>query len=422
MSILSRAAAPLLERRGANGAQPWGATDPPSNGMLSSPVAGTNVTEKTALQVAAVYGSIGVLTDAVSTLPINMINSPDAAHRKLLPPSQLITEPYSEISLMDWLVQFVESLALRGNFYGQIVQRDKNLYATQIKPIHPDDVRVRRLYDGSIEYLFYGKPVPGGIENVFHVRYISTPGSLTGLNSIEYLRNTYGLARAADLYGGSFYQNSAIPSGVLEVEGQLDEEETLAMIRSWNQMHQGIGQANLPAILTEGTTYKPISLKPDDMQFIQSRGFSQAEISGMIFRVPPHMIGIVDRSTSWGTGIEQQEMGFVRNTLAGYLKRYENAITKLSPPGNFVRFDLSHRLRGDKGARYAAYSLGRLGGWLSANDIRADEDMPPITGPGGDEYLVPINSELLEVALQELTSPAPAPAPAFPETGGSANG
>ena len=134
------------------------------------------------------------------------------------------------------------------------------------------------------------------------------------------------------------------------------------------------------------------------------------------------MIGIVDRSTSWGTGIEQQEMGFVRNTLAGYLKRYENAITKLSPPGNFVRFDLSHRLRGDKGARYAAYSLGRLGGWLSANDIRADEDMPPITGPGGDEYLVPINSELLEVALQELTPPAPAPAPAFPETGGSANG
>ncbi len=390
--------------------------------MLSSPVAGTNVTEKTALQVAAVYGSIGVLTDAVSTLPVQLINSPEAAKRKLLPASPLITEPYSEISLIDWLVQFTESLALRGNFYGQIVQRDKNLYPIQIKPIHPDDVRVRRLSNGTIQYTFYGKVI--SINDVFHVRYISTPDSLTGLNPIEYLRNTIGLARAADLYGGSFYQNSAIPSGVLEVPGAMDDEETLIMLRSWQQMHQGIGQAQQPAVLTEGVKYNPVALKPDDMQFIQSRGFSQGEISGMIFRVPPHMIGIIDRSTSWGTGIEQQEMGFVRNTLAGYIKRYENSITALHPPGQFVRMDLSHRLRGDKLSRYQTYSLGRLGGWLTANDILAAEDMPPVpAGGGGDEYLVPINSELLEVALKALTAPPPAPAaPAAPPTQGPANG
>lgn len=397
MSILSRAAAPLFERRGANPTLPWGDTTPPANGMLGGAVAGTNVTEKTALQVAAVYGSVSVLCDAVSTLPINLLSSTDPKTRKILPPSPLITQPYSEISLMDWLSQFTLSLALRGNFFGQIIQWDKNAYPIQIKPVHPDHARVRRLPDGTVEYRYWGDVVP--IDQVFHVRYMSVPDALVGLNPIEYLKNTLGLARAADLYGASYYQNSAMPSGVIELEDDLDEDETLIMLRSWQQMHQGIGQASQPAILTGGAKFNPISINPEDSQFLESRQFSQNEIAGMIFRVPPHMIGIVDRSTSWGTGIEQQEMGFVRNTLSGYLKRYENAMTALHPANSYVRFDLSHRLRGDKLTRYQAYSLGRLGGWLSANMIRAEEEMPPVDGPGGDELLVPINTQLLEQAV-----------------------
>lgn len=297
MSILRTLEQRGVERRGANGALPWGDTTPPSNGMLGSPVAGTAVSEKTALQLAAVYGSVGVLADAVSTLPLGLLNSVGPV-RKQLPPSPLITKPFSEISLIDWLTQFTISLALRGNFFGQIVERDPNLYPTQIKPVHPDDARVRRLPSGAVEYRYFGRVVKPA--DVFHVRYLSSAGALAGLNPIEYLRNTFGLARAAELYGGSFFSNSAMPSGTIEVEGDLDEDETQALAASWRQMHQGIGQANLPAVLTGGATFKPITINPDDAQFLESRQFSQSEIAGMIFRIPPHMIGIVDRTTSWG--------------------------------------------------------------------------------------------------------------------------
>ena len=381
--------------------------------MLGSPVAGTVVSEKTALQVAAVYGSVGVISDALSTLPLELLSSTDPAKKRKLPPSPLLASPYAEISATDWLVQYTVSLALRGNFFGQIVERDENLYASQIKPIHPDSVHVRRMPDGTVEYRFFGRVVP--IDDVFHVRYLSVPGSLTGLNPIEYLKNTIGLARAADMYGGAFFQNSALPSGVIEVPEGLDPEETLELARSWMQAHQGIGQAHLPAVLTGGAKFNAISITPDDAQFLQSRQFSQSEIAGMIFRVPPHMIGIVDRTTSWGAGIEQQERGFVANTLLGYLGRLENALTALHPPGKFVRFNLSERLRGDKLQRYQAYSLGMLGGWLCADDVRAEEHMPPVPDGMGTTFLAPINTEPLQKMLsdsmsvqQQETPPPPA--------------
>ena len=118
--------------------------------MLGGAVAGTNVTEKTALQVAAVYGSVGVLSDAFATLPIQLYNTLDPARQRILPSTPLLAQPYAEISLTDWLVQFITSLAVRGNFYGQIIARDQNLYPTQIKPVHPDHVRVRRSPSGDM--------------------------------------------------------------------------------------------------------------------------------------------------------------------------------------------------------------------------------------------------------------------------------
>ncbi len=409
MSILRTVQQRSMERRGADPRMPWGNSTPPSNGMLGGPVAGTAVNEKTALQVTAVYGSVGVLCDGMSTLPLTLLSDLSPAKRKKLAPSKLITQPFCEISLIDWLTQFVMSLALRGNFYGQIVERDRNRYPTQIKPIHPDDARVTRLHDGTIEYRYYGQRV--NIDDVFHVRYLSTAGSLVGLNPIEYLRNAIGLARAADLYGGSFFQNSAMPSGVIEVADELDEDETLSLGRAWMQMHQGIGQANLPAVLTGGATFKPISITPEDSQFLASRQFSAGEISGMIFRVPPHMIGIVDRTTSWGTGIEQQESGFIRNTLIAYISRFESAITDLHAPGQYVRFNLSGRLRSDKLIRYQTYALGIMSGLLCSDDCRAEEDLPPLPDGLGQTFLAPINSTTLANAIATTTQNNRPPAP-----------
>lgn len=374
----------------------WGNTTPPSNGMLGSPAAGVSVTEQSALGLAAVYGATGVIADSFSTLPVQVWDKDDPKTRKETPLPPLLECPYAEISQLDWLVQFATSLALRGNFYGEIVEFDNELYPVQIKPIHPDNVTVRRETNGQIVYRYFGKIVPR--QRVFHVRYISTPGSLTGVNPIESLRNSFGLARAQDLYGGAFYANSALPLGAIEVPDELDEDEVRALAERWKSLHQGINSSNLPAVLTGGAKFNPITVSNKDLQFLEARGFSQMEIVGMIFRVPPHMCGIVDRTTSWGKGIEQQEIGFVRNTLLPYIRRYEESMTALIPSG-VVRMDISHRLKASVLERYEAYNYARMGGWMSANDIRDREDEPPI--PNGNEYLVSSGAELLKAKVEE---------------------
>jgi HK97 family phage portal protein len=313
------------------------------------------------------------------------------------------------------------SMALRGNFYGHIVERDQDLFASQIKPIHPDHAQVRRAPAGTAntgapEYRFHGKPVK--TDDVFHIRFLSLPGSLTGLNPIEHLRVTLGLAIAQERYGASYFRNSANPSGTIEVEEDLGDDEALALARQWMQAHQGVDQANLPAVLTGGAKFNPISITPQDSQFLESRSYSGADISGKIFRVPPHMVGIVDRSTSWGTGIEQQEMGFARNTLSGYYGRLEEGMTALTPGRGYVRFSLAERLRGDALQRAQKNSLGVLGGWLCADDVRDEEGMPPVPDGMGKNYMVPINSELLAQAVKDSMTPAPPVTPA-PDSGGT---
>jgi len=425
---LVRRAGQALERRSA-APIPWGDSTPPSNGSLGGSIGGTAVTEASALQVAAVYGSIGVLCDSMATLPVELFNSLDPARRKRLPPSQLIRQPYIEISRQDWIVQYTASMGLRGNFYGQVLERDKDHYPTQIKPIHPDQARVRRITSGKqagrLEYRFNGQPIP--IDDVFHVRYLSMPGMLEGLNPIKYLRLSLGLARAQEIYGSSYFENSANPSGQITVPDDLDPEETLQLARAWMAAHQGLGRANLPAVLTGGAEFKPISITPEDSQFLESRQFSQSQISGMIFRVPPHMIGIVDRSTSWGRGIEQQERGYVTNTLSGYYTRYEEAMTAIHPRERYVRCNLSERLRGDTLERYQAWSLGIASGFLCQDDARAAEHMAPLPDGLGRTFLMPINSEpLRDAALRSIAdSQTPPPGGSNDDDqqgGGAANG
>ncbi len=422
--LVKRAAAALLERRSAE----WGSSSdiPPPGGWQGGGVdtAGTAVNERTALQVAAVYGSVSVIANAVSTLPLELFSSSIPATKRLLPPGPLLTQPYQEISRIDWLKQYVMSMALRGNFYGHIIERDGDLFPSQIKPEHPDDMGIRRvtLRDGSrrLEYRIRGKVIPN--DDIFHIRHMSVPGALVGLNPIEYLRLTLGLARAQDLYGGAFFNNSARPDVVLESDEDLNDEEVRRLAASWRDSQQGIGAAHMPAVASGGVKVKVVSINPEDAQFLESREFSQATIAGMIFHVPLHMVGLVSKSTSWGTGIAQQEQGFVTNTLMGYLAPLEEGITAIGPrDGRINKFNVKKRMRGDPLQRMQTAALGIASSVLCPDEAREDEDLPPIPGGLGKTFLVPINSQTIKQAVSETMNPATTPPPAGEQQDGGAN-
>jgi HK97 family phage portal protein len=383
------------ELRAANPALPWGETTvPPPPGF------GGGTSQQSAAQIAAVYGSVGLLADSVSTLPCRVVDSPVLKNAKELAPSALIQQPFSEMSRIDWFVQYVWSLALRGEFIGLIIERDRLLYASQIKPLDIDRTEVRRNREGNIEYRYQGKLLK--TDDVFHVKYQSWPGMIRGLSPIDVLKTTFGLAVAQDKYGESYFRNSANPMGAIEVPGSLGPDETKAMLRSWLSSHQGVNRANLPAVLTDGAKFNPISITPEDSQFLESRAFSAAQIAGTIFRIPPHMIGLVDRTTSWGTGVEQQERGYVTNTLQGYLGRAEEALTALHPPGQYVNFNIEHRVRGDTLQRSQSASLLMLAGAIVADEARAMFDMPALPNGEGQKLYVPINTELLQAAIAQI--------------------
>jgi|GEM_PF-1532928 len=408
MSLLTKAVANALDLRSdgaqdARAAQPgseWGNSTPPTNAEAGGygSAAGIAVSQESALQIAAVYGCSNLLSSSIANSPLLLLNSKVLRKAKELKPGPLLTEPYCEISLFDWMVQFVASLALRGEFFGQVISRDKaTLYPTQIKPIPADNATVRRLQNGELEYQFFNKKVP--LKDVFHVRLLTMPGMLQGVNPIQSLRLSLSKSLAQSTYGARYFSNSANPSLVIQVKGDLSPDQTKKMVRSFMAAHQGLGQAHLPAIVTGDTEVKPISITPQDSQFLESMRFSGEEIAGTIFRCPPHMLGMTEKTTAWGRGIEQMELGFTKNTLQDYTGRYEAAMTAVHPPGEYVSIDMSHRLRGDTLERAQAGSLGTLGGFFTPNDARALFDLPP--EQDGDKLNSPINTTLLEKVMAE---------------------
>lgn len=400
MSLIRRAASTVLEARGASPYAEWGSTAPPPPGSVGGRVAGLSVTTESATQIAAVYGCCGLLADSVASLPLRALNEPasrvTATELKTLPP--LLENPYEPISLTDWLVAGVWSLALRGNFFGQEIEWDRLGYPTQIMPLNPDIVRPEIHANGTVDWYVAGKKI--NPEHLFHIRYQSMPGWLLGINPVQCMKYPFGLAHVLDVHAETYFQNSANPQGVIEAKGRLNEDAARKLAASWKEAHQGPNQGNLPAVLDEEAKFNPISINPEDQQLLQSRQYSAEEISGLIFRIPPHMIGLNERSTSFGRGIEQQERGFVANTLSGYLVRLERALTARLPPKTFANFDISQRIRGSELERAQTVSLLALAGQIVPNEGRGRWfDMPP--RDDGDELYSPINTELLRQALAE---------------------
>ena len=158
------------------------------------------------------------------------------------------------------------------------------------------------------------------------------------------------------------------------------------MLVGWMKAHHG--RSRVPAVLDNGLKWNQITVNPEESQFIETRRLQGAQIAGL-YRVPPHMVSDTDRGTSWGTGIEEQGIGFVVYTLGPWISRFESAISSLLPRGQYVKFNMNQLLRGRQKDRFASYAIGRQWGWLSVNDIRQLEDLPPVEG--GDTYLQPLN-------------------------------
>jgi HK97 family phage portal protein len=354
------------------------------------------------MQMTAVYACVRILSEAIASLPLHVYRYNDAGGKEKAlahPLYRLLhDEPNPEMSAFSFRETLMTHLLLWGNGYAQVIRNGRGEIVA-LYPLMPDRMTVDRDAQGNIFYEYArsdgdvrtmgGKSaVRLAPSDVLHIPGLGFDG-LVGYSPIAMAKNAIGMGLACDEYGASFYQNGAQPGGVLEHPGVVKDPKRVR--DSWNAIYQGSANAHRVAVLEEGLSYKPISISPEQAQFLETRKFQIDEIA-RIFRVPPHMVGDLEKSSF--SNIEQQSLEFVKYTLAPWIARWEQAIyrallSQAEKERFFVRFNVEGLLRGDYQSRMTGYSIARQNGWMSANDIRELENLDRIPAEdGGDLFLI----------------------------------
>ena len=372
--------------------------------------AGKNVTERSSMQMTAVYSCVRVLAEAVAGLPLHLYKYTDSGgkDKALEHPLYFLLhdEPNPEMTSFVFRETLMTHLLLWGNAYAQLIRNGRG-EVVGIYPLMPNRVSVNRDDKGNIYYKYLR-----GLEDahlnkeneviLLHSEVLHIPGlgfdGLVGYSPIAMAKNAIGMAIACEEYGAKFFANGATPGGILEHPGVVKDPERVRA--SWNSAFGGSANANKVAVLEEGMKYTPISISPNEAQFLETRKFQINEIA-RIFRVPPHMVGDLEKSSF--SNIEQQSLEFVKYTLEPWLIRWEQSLVRsLILPGDkgkyFIKFNVDGLLRGDYESRMNGYATARHG-WMSANDIRALENLDQISEEdGGNLYLINGNMTKLKDA------------------------
>lgn len=364
------------------------------DGSLTS--SGVKVDEFTAMQMSAVNACVRILSETVASLPLHLYRRNGNGSPEKVEDHPLAECLYSSVNEEMTSFQFRESMMasvlLWGNAYVRII-RNKLGQVTELWFLKPQYMVVDRdIHTGKIVYTYTDDTTNESYaytpKQIFHLR--TTPiNGLRGMSPIEQASSAIGLALATEQYGARFFGNGANPGGVLEHPGVVKDPTKIR--ESWNAVYQGSANAHKIAVLEEGMKYKSIGISPNAAQFLKTRKYQVEEIC-RIFRIPPHMVGDLDRATF--SNIEHQSIQFVVHTVRPWLVRWEQAITRclLNEQERgvyYARFNVDGLLRGDYQSRMEGYGIGRQNGWLSANDIRELEDLPPIPEEqGGNEYFV----------------------------------
>ena len=364
--------------------------------------AGKPVNEHTAMQMTAVYSCVRILAETLAGLPLHVYKYNDSGGKEKYlqhPLYRLLhDEPNPEMTSFTFRETLMSHLLLWGNAYAQIIRNARG-EVIALYPLMPNKMTVDRDKNGQLFYLYQRSvedaPTLGkdslvylDPSDVLHIPGLGFDG-LVGYSPIAMAKNAIGLAMATEEYGAKFFANGAAPGGVLEHPGTIKDPQKVR--DSWNAAYQGSTNSHRVAVLEEGMKYQQIGIPPEQAQFLETRKFQINEIA-RIFRVPPHMLADLEKSSF--SNIEQQSLEFVKYTLDPWVVRWEqnmyrSLLMASEKPTVFIKFNVDGLLRGDYVSRMSGYATARQNGWMSANDIRELENLDRIPAElGGDLYLI----------------------------------
>lgn len=347
--------------------------------------------------IPAVHRALSIITTAVMQLSLDVERGGEKLTSKDMP--AIIRRPNLDMTRSEFLEQLTMSMAATGN--GFLLKEQVGKDTNQLHVLNPHEVQVYRDERERLRYGYRDRTYTSA--DLEHIKLLSMPGSLYGIGPIQAAQGTMQTARDMRDYSANWF-DTGTPSGVLRSDDKLSGEESQLYRNLWNGLDadgKPLDQRANPSrikVLGRGLRFDPITLSPKDALWIDAQSFTTLELS-RIFGVPSSlMLTAIDGNSMTYANVEQEWLGFVRFGLMSYLRRIEEALTSLTPHGQTVRFNVETLLRSDTKTRYDAHSVALSAGFLTVNEVRAIEDLPPL--PGGDA----------------LPTPETTPAPASEET------
>ncbi|RVQ23042.1 phage portal protein [Sinorhizobium meliloti] len=378
--------------------------------------AGEPITDQNILAISAVWACVNLLAGTIASLPLMVYRTNSRGERTLARDHPLFRilhdSPNYDQTATDFWEFSSASIELWGNSYAAI-ERNGGGRVAALTPLRPDSVSVRRLENGNLEYRWTkdGENHVGSDRAILHMRGFGGD-PLGGMSTLHFGRHAFGLARAIDRAAAGTFSNGMIAQTALTFERWLTDEQRNLAETKLSEKYIGAKNSGRPIILEGGTKIDVLSIKPEDAQMLESRGFSVEEVC-RFFGVPPFMVGHTQKVTSFGSGLEQQVLGFQKFTLRRRLKRIEQALEKqlLTPAeraaGLTIEFNLEGLLRGDSTARAAFYQSALANGWMTINEVREKENLPRVEG-GDVPRMQMQNVPITEAGKQQEALPAPA--------------
>lgn len=383
----------LFEQRGISFQSIWGS----GNDLEVLNQSGTNVNTDTVFKVNAIFSAVSLISDTISTLPVDSYIRRDGSRFAFRPRPMWVQQPDIDTTKEAFYGSLIVSLLLDGNGFVRVF-KDRQGKVVNMTVLNPQKVEIRKDKIGSVIYNYEGESKPLTKNEVIHIPDVVKPGEIRGISRVTALKDNFGLAIALESYAARFFGQGATTNGIIEFPGNLTPEQAKQLVEGFDARHKGFRKSHKTGVLSGGAKFVQTSVENDKAQFIDSRRMAVEDVA-RAFNIPPHLLGLPGTNTY--SSVEQNNIAFVTHTLRPIVQKLETAFSPLmaTEPGGataFIKFTLDGLLRGDANSRFSAYSTGLQAGYLTINDIRRLEDLPPVDG--GEIIRVPLANVNIDAA------------------------
>lgn len=363
---------------------------------------GTIINNDTAFKINAVFSAVSLISDTISTLPVDAYIRRDGARFAYRPRPEWVTKPDVDTTKEAFYGSVIVSLLLDGNAFIRVFSNSRG-EVTNLVVLNPTTVDVKRNGIGRVMFQVEGEEKLLSAEEVIFIPDVVRPGQIRGISRVEALKDNLGLAMALENYAARFFGQGATTQGIIEYPHKLSQEQAEQLRESFDARHKGWRRSHRTGILSNGAKYVQTSVDPEKSQALDARRMAVEDVA-RAFNVPPHLLGLPG-TTSYAS-VEQNNLAWVTHSLRPIVQKLEGALSPLlaryaGGEAAFIKFNLDGLLRADINSRMSAYSTGLQSGFLTINDVRRLEDLRPIQDESADTVRVPLAN--VNISAAEVT-------------------